>query len=450
MPSEVYYMGGDEHPDFGSETVYVMGGDDTADFGWFGSKIGHFIGNAAKSAGREIGKAAHTTVNAVGAVGKGITKIPIVGAPLHTIMSAGYNLAMAPMVNTVDAAIHGKRLDKALLKTVKDQAKSVKDVAPYVQMVVSVVPGVGTGVSAALGAGVALASGQRIDKALLAGATSMMPGGPLAQAAAKAAVAGVQAAATGKKLDINSVAGTLLNSLPVNPAAKEALMAGMHAVGAVASGKKVVNAIGEAALHEAIKQLPPDIGKAYQSGLAMAAATVAQGHRAIELASPALLNKLVETGIQQTKAVPALTEARKLAGKGVRGFDLAQGLLAQHSNVSDITHIRSSIKTPDELKAFDMGLAARIGLVTQPPRGKLSPAAQAGRAITHGIQGMPTPQNKLAIMKTVAAHPSAAVGAKEAVSQISVSREPWYLQMLTALGLRHKPVPTVAAAVHGW
>src|SRR4029077_7103734 len=142
--------------------------------GWFGSKIGHFISNAAKCAGREIGKAAHSTVNGIGKVGKAITKIPIVGGPLKTIFSAAYNLSMGPMVSVVSAGIKGQRIDKAFVKSLKTQVASITAVAPYVQTVLRVIPGIGTGVSAALGAGLALASGQRIDKALMAGALSAL------------------------------------------------------------------------------------------------------------------------------------------------------------------------------------------------------------------------------------------------------------------------------------
>lgn len=54
---------------------------------------------------------------------------------------------------------------------------------PYAQAVLSFVPGIGTGVSAALGAASALAQGQSITDAALAAARGALPGGPVAQTA---------------------------------------------------------------------------------------------------------------------------------------------------------------------------------------------------------------------------------------------------------------------------
>jgi len=421
------------------QPVFYMGSD--AEFGWFGSHIGHFISNAAHAAGREIGKAEHAAVNAAGKVTAVVGKIPIVGGPLHTIMSAAYNATMSPLNNTIDAAIHGKNLSKAMLQTLHDEVKSVKDVAPYAKMVLSAT-GIGAGITGALAMGSAIASGQRLDKALMSGAISAIPGGPMAQMAARAAAEGVQAAAKGEKLSLAHISGTLLNSLPIPDAAKSALLAGADATGSVVGGKSLSSAISGAALKQAMSTLPPDVAKAYHAGLALGTAAVAQGHRAAELMSPAVLNKLVESGIQASKAVPAIGEARKLAGAGTRGFDIAQGLLGQRSKTFDLIHIRESLTNPADQKGFDMGMAARIGLVTQPPRGTLSPGAQAGRAIAHGIQGMPHPENQKSILGTLHANASASVGAKLAASQSAMAKEPWYVRMMHSLGftLGHKHV----------
>jgi hypothetical protein len=416
-----------------TEKMFYMGAD--AEFGWFGSHIGHFISNAAHVAGREIGHVTHAVTSATGAVTGLITKIPIVGAPLHTVMSAAYNATMSPLRNTVDAAIHGRRLDRAIMATLHDEVKSVKDVAPYAKMVLQAT-GVGAGITGALAMGSAIANGQRLDKALVAGAINAMPGGAMAQAAASAAYEGVKAAATGAKLDISHISGTLLNSLPIPPAAKEALMAGTAATGAVVGGKSLTTAISDATLKQAMAQLPPDVAKAYHAGLAMGTAAVAQAHRATELVSPAVVNKLVESGIQAAKAVPALGEARKLAGTGTRGFDLAQGLLGQHSKTFDIIHLRESLTNPADQKGFDIALAAKIGLVTQPMRGTLSPGAQAGRAIAQGVQGMPHPQNQASILSTLHGNASAAVGAKLATSQAAIAKESWPVKFLHALGFK--------------
>jgi hypothetical protein len=423
MPNRVFYMGSD------------------AEFGSMFSHIGHFISNAAHVAGREIGHVEHAAVNAAGKVGGEIGKIPIVGGPLHTIMSAAYNATMSPMNNVIGAAIHGKSLSKAMLQTLHDEVKSVKDVAPYAKMLLSAT-GIGAGLTGALAMGQALANGQRLDKALVSGAFGALPGGDMAKAAATAAYEGVKAAATGQKLDLSHISGTLLNGLPIPDAAKSAMLAGVQATGAVVGGKPLVSAISDAAVKQTMSALPPDVAKAYHAGMAMGTAAVAQAHRMVELGSPAVLNKLTESGIQVAKAVPAIGEARKLAGTGTKGFDLAQGLLGQRSKTFDLIHLRESLTDPADQKGFDMALATKIGLVTQPMRGTLSPGAQAGRAIAQGIASMPHPGNQASILGTLHSNPSASVGAKLATSQSAMAKEAWYVRMMHALGfsLGHKHV----------
>lgn len=396
-------------------------GSDEPQFGWFGSHIGHFLSHAVSSAGKEIGHVTHATMGLVG-------KIPIVGAPVHTVFSAVYHATMAPLSNTVNAVIHGKNIGKAALDTLHAEVQSVKDVAPYAQMVVGLVPGIGTGVSAALGAGLALANGQRIDKALMAGAIEALPGGALAHAAASAAVASVQAAASGHPIDVKSAAGTLLNSLPIPPAAKASLAAGAHAAGTLASGKQVQ----VPSIQQALAALPPAARKAYQAGLALGTASIVQGHKIAELDSAAVRNKLAEAGITISKSVPALGEARKLAGAGVKGFDLGLGLLGQRATLFDIQHVRQSL-TGADATGFDLAASVKIGLVSHPVSATLSPAAQAGHAIALGAQGM---ADQHAVASLVGKNPSAVVGANSAASKIAIQKEPWYFRMAHALGFK--------------
>jgi hypothetical protein len=72
---------------------------------------------------------------------------------------------------------------KALAPALTVIRSAMGPVLPYVQSVISFVPGVGTGISAALGAAQALADGRRIDEALVAAACGAIPGGPMAQMA---------------------------------------------------------------------------------------------------------------------------------------------------------------------------------------------------------------------------------------------------------------------------
>jgi hypothetical protein len=483
----------------------------TSEFGGFFGHIGHLLSNAAKSAGHAIGKAEHSVASGVGTVTHAVTKIPIVGAPLKTIYSASYHVVTGPARLVSDIA-HGKRIDKAVLSRLSESVKDAKAVAPYAQAVVSLVPGVGTGVSGVLGAGLALANGQRIDHAILEGVSSSLPGGPLAKAALHAAVDGIHAAATGAKFDIEAVSKSALGSvlppaamggidmvaklahgqpldkaltestvnlLPVDASVKSAL----HTVSQVsidlAHGKKVDaallaqvksavphlpidstlktqlmtvattgkdlmpghaeqalsnvlhSAVAEAVLHTSTKNLHPDVKKALQTGLALGTAAAHQSHVVEQLASPTVVNKLVESGIQAGKAEPAIAAARKLVGAGTRGFDLGIGVTNSKSNLFSISHLREQLSGPDKM-GFDMALAAKVGLVTQPiPKG-MSAAAVAGHAVTHGMQGS-DPTNKQAMMAAVQASPSASVGAAQAVKGITATREGFIHRVLKAL-----------------
>lgn len=405
-----------------SETNY-----DDVGFGSLFGSVGHFLGNASKVAGREIGHVSDSVQGAAGKVGSAISKVPIVGAPVDALFTMAYHTATAPARIAVDVAIKGKRIDKAFLGRIHEQVHDLKEVAPYAQMVISTVPGVGQGASAAIGTGLALAQGQPIDKALIAGVLSAVPGGPLAQAAASVAAAGVEAAVRGEKFDASAVA-PMLNQLPIPPAAKEALKAGMQMTADIAAGKKVDAALADSALKAGMHYMPDSAKKAFQTGLGVQVAAVMQNVKAAHL--PDIHGKLVESGIQLAKSVPAIGEARKLAGAGSKGFDLAHGLLSQKATLFDVAHIRNGITHPADKMGFDMALATRIGLVSHPPRHDLSPAASAGRAIAHGMQGMADPEHKKILMQHVQASPSATVGAKVAVAHIVAKRESWPIRIV--------------------
>lgn len=225
-------------------------------FGWFGShiahSIGHFASNAVKSAGREIGHVSHGIQSVTGAITKEVGKIPIVGGPLHTIFDVSFHIALGPTNMMIAVAIEGKRIDHVVLDNLKQQLHDFKQVAPYAQMVISVVPGVGQGVSAALSAGLALAEGQPIDEVLKAGLVGALPGGPLVKAAVTMGVETIQHVARGEKLDFQTfartaggIAGSTLG-LPV--AAMNALTTGISIAGGIAHGNPLDKTISDAAI----------------------------------------------------------------------------------------------------------------------------------------------------------------------------------------------------------
>jgi hypothetical protein len=237
-------------------TPYTFGSESTVEFGrsWFKrrmAKAGRFIHNTCKAAGREIGKATHAIQNFEGMVTRNIGKIPIVGAPLKAVYDMQYHLTMGPLI-TAGQIASGKRVDRAIMGHLKDLGHDVKEVGPIAQTIVSVVPGIGTGVSAALGAGLALAEGQPLDKIAEAAVAGAIPGGPAAVAAYHVASNGVKAAVTGKKFDFVDAAkeglSGALGSLGLPPAATQSLAAGVDAAGKIAHGEPLDKTLTSAAV----------------------------------------------------------------------------------------------------------------------------------------------------------------------------------------------------------
>ncbi len=123
-----------------------------------------------------IGDAIQIIGSGVSAIGSAIGNLPIVG----TLVTAVYNFSPFPLLYSIAT---GERIDKALIDNFSRQLASAKDIAPYAETIISFVPGIGAGVNAAIAAAAALAAGQNISDALIAGIKNALPGGPLAQAA---------------------------------------------------------------------------------------------------------------------------------------------------------------------------------------------------------------------------------------------------------------------------
>lgn len=226
--------------------------------GLFGS-----IGRAFKRAGRTVTRTARKAVKSVGSVGSDMVhtlnqvtrlpgkavkatfgQIPYVGEAFNAAVDLSPAAALGGLTTRV---LRGERIDRAFLKTAKQQIKAARTLAPYVQTVMSVVPGVGTGVAAAIAAGTALAEGRTITDAVLKGVKGALPGGPVAAGAFDTAVAITK----GKRLDkaaINAVKAQL------PPGAREAV----DIVEGIARGDKV----SAVAIRAAKRRLPPEARKA--------------------------------------------------------------------------------------------------------------------------------------------------------------------------------------------
>lgn len=83
----------------------------------------------------------------------------------------------------------------------RDLLSVVKTAAPFIQLGMSFVPGVGTVAAAAIGAGISLASGRRITDVFIDAAVGAMPGGALAQIAVRTSAKIVASIAYGDRID---------------------------------------------------------------------------------------------------------------------------------------------------------------------------------------------------------------------------------------------------------
>jgi hypothetical protein len=230
-------------------------------------ELDYFLGKLIHSAGKAIGGVAKTIGKGVSAIDKVVPVSMIVSAnPIGMAFRAGLGAAQAAaegrnvfqgairniagdpwtrfVVDTGMATARGENIVKAAQKAAQAGIGDVRKSLQFAAMVAPFIPGIGTGVAAALGAANALASGQPITEALIAAARTALPGGAIAQVAFDTAMN----LAKGK-----NVGEALLNStrsmLPGGPAAQAAFDAAVT----LAKGKS----IQDAAFAAAGRILPP-------------------------------------------------------------------------------------------------------------------------------------------------------------------------------------------------
>jgi hypothetical protein len=220
--------------DYDPKMEYFLGG--------IVKSVGRAVTRAAKTVGRAADKAARTAGKAVQAVGN----VPIVGDVARAGVGAA-RLSLGPAAIAFDAglrAARGENIGKALRGAVGSHLDAARSQLKLAEMVAPFIPGVGTGVAAALGAANALAAGRPITDALVAAARSALPGGAVAQAAFDTALN----LAKGKSL-AEAALSAARDRLPGGPAARAAFDAAV----ALAKGKR----LQDAAFAAAGRVLPP-------------------------------------------------------------------------------------------------------------------------------------------------------------------------------------------------
>lgn len=303
------------------------------------------MGFSFKGVLKAAGKAVSVPANIVGQGAKAIKKVPVVGAGLHSV----YDTTVAGPFKVADAVVKGKRLDKVAYDHFKDQVKNAQDIAPYAQMVVSVVPALGPGVSGAIGAANALSKGQPITDAIIEGARGALPGGPLAAAAFDVAVA----AAKGQPID-----AVAINAIPgLTPEQKKLVVAGLRTTKDVMNGKR----LDEALLNNALDALPKEAQMAAKAGMALA-----QGQSLQKIAAqqaPFIMEKLGATGAKIASENPVFKAglaAIPQDHEAIRGFKQGVGLMSHKITPVALKAARKAL-TSKEKAGFDVALATAIG-----------------------------------------------------------------------------------------
>jgi hypothetical protein len=236
--------------EYDPEMEYFLGGL-VQSVGRAVSNVGRAVGRAANTVGRiPIVRDAVRTVSKVARVvdraAQTVGRIPVVGDIARAGVGAA-RLSLGPAAIAIDAAhrvARGENLGKAIGGAVSSHVDAVRDQLKLAEMVAPFIPGVGTGVAAALGAANALASGRPITEALISAARSALPGGAIAQAAFDTAIN----LAKGKDIG-QALLEAARDRLPGGPAARAAFDSAV----ALAQGKK----LQDVAFAAAGRILPP-------------------------------------------------------------------------------------------------------------------------------------------------------------------------------------------------
>jgi hypothetical protein len=219
-----------------------------------GEQLDLFLGRLVKRVGRAAGGAVRTVAKAarslplrdIGNVAFKALRGDVAGILLpllppsvqKTVRAFSTDPFARFALQTTRAALRGENVLRAAQVAAKAGIDDVRERMRFAAMVAPFVPGIGSGVAAALGAASALAGGAPITEALISAARSAVPGGAVAQAAFDLGAN----LARGKSLGEAALA-TARNQLPGGPAAKAAFDAAV----ALGKGRKIQDAAFAAA-----------------------------------------------------------------------------------------------------------------------------------------------------------------------------------------------------------
>ena len=304
-----------------------------------------FVADVAGKIGGDMVFALNSVVALPGkAVKETLGQIPLIGGPIQAVVNLTPDQALSGLTSRV---LSGERLDKAFLKTGKEQLKAIREVAPYVQTVMTFVPGVGTGVAAAIAAGTALAEGRTITEAVIEGVKGSAPGGQLGRIAIDSALAITK----GQRLDKAAMA-IAMKQLPAET--RKAVEVAI----AAAKGKDVK----DAALQALRAQLPKDVQKALEIGIAVGAGRNIQSTLVSKVAQKSAVELLGRDGAKiLAKAKPAIKNAATgLSAPKLAGFKVAIGAASKAgNNAHAMAALRAKLGKPQRA-GFDHGIKTLV------------------------------------------------------------------------------------------
>jgi hypothetical protein len=423
-----------------------------------GFNLGDFFNNIGTAAGHALGvlpKDKHITGvdwhgidNFTSSIGHALSSVPVVGGLLKGVA----DIATTPFSFAEDI-LKGERIDHVLVDQFNRQVGAIKGVAPFAQAVVSFVPGVGTAVSAAIGAGLALANGRPIDEAIASAVSGAIPGGPLAGAAYKIG----EEAMTGR-LSAGDAGAAALDALsaatgmPVPPAAERAITGGLTALQAAANGKRPDAAVMQAAIGVLTGPAQSAAADAFKKGdlKTVADKLVDSGESLMRLQDSAKkqFHGALQTGVAMQHAINLQSLTRKgitdgtlsrLAGIGRRhaahdppaaivrralhtgqdGFDTGLGMMAHAVTPYQAHAVRSKLGHADA-HGFDMAAAYYTGRTLQHRSARpLPPYVVAGHALVHGMRASGDAAHRESIARTAGHDPDLQRGAHAAASAAS-------------------------------
>lgn len=222
--------------------------------------VGRTAQQAAKTVGRTATKVSRVVpLSQVADLASRITPLGTLGRAAWGGLSAGLkgqNVLHGAVRSSVSGPVNrlvfdtglgvarGENIARAMRKAGQAGISDVREQLRFAEMVAPFVPGLGSGVAAALGAANALAAGRPITEALIAAARSALPGGAIAQTGFDVAMN----LARGRNLS-EAVVAAARARLPGGPAARAAFDAAV----ALGKGKR----LQDAAFSAAGRALPP-------------------------------------------------------------------------------------------------------------------------------------------------------------------------------------------------